>query len=76
MNINDIKFSKSQAFQDIFVYFILNINNGYFLDIGSSDPENINNTYFLENKGWSGLCIDLEKYDYSNRNVHLFVKIY
>jgi len=60
MNIDDFNLSKSQASQDMFVYFISGKDDGYFLDIGCSHPENINNTHFLEKKGWKGLCIDRE----------------
>ena len=65
MKNEDIFLSKSQAAQDIFVYFMLNSNDGYFLDIGSYDPIKINNTYLLEKKGWNGLCIDVT--DYTNQ---------
>jgi len=43
--------------------FILNIlkekKNGYFLEIGSNHPIDINNTYLLENKyDWKGIMIE------------------
>ena len=43
--------------------FILNIlkekKNGYFLEIGSNHPININNTYLLENEyNWKGIMIE------------------
>ncbi len=52
--------SNSQAGQDVFIRNVLkNKNNGYFLEIGSNDPEIINNTYLLEKElGWSGLMIE------------------
>jgi len=55
--------SSSQASQDQFVYQVLLRNNptykGFFLDIGSNHPININNTYNLEtHHGWSGLLFD------------------
>jgi len=35
MNVIDIiKNSKSQAGQDIFAYYVNDVNDGYFLDIG------------------------------------------
>ncbi len=40
--------SFSQAKQDIFVSKVCNVNNGYFLEIGSNHPITHNNTYLLE----------------------------
>lgn len=53
----------SQAGQDIFVLSALNgKKNGKFLDIGSSDPIIINNTYLLEKfLGWSGVQIEIDE---------------
>jgi hypothetical protein len=35
-------------------------NNGYFLDIGSAHPTDINNSYYVEKElGWKGVAIDL-----------------
>lgn len=63
----------SQANQDEFVYNILNKQSiGTFVDIGSNDPINFNNSYFLETIGWSGICIDLEKYDYTSRRCKFY----
>ena len=49
-----------QAEQDKFILKILKEKqNGYFLEIGSNDPININNTYLLENKyNWKGIMIE------------------
>lgn len=54
--------SNSQAGQDIFVLSCLNYKrNGTFLEIGSNDPININNSYILEKEyGWSGIMIEYE----------------
>ena len=58
----------SQANQDEFVYNILNKqNSGFFVDIGSQQSIHWNNSYFLETIGWSGICVDINSYDYSNR---------
>jgi hypothetical protein len=54
--------SYSQCGQDIFVYNILNKNNGTFLDLGCYLPKNINNTYLLELNGWSGISLDIIDY--------------
>ncbi|MFA5023524.1 MAG: FkbM family methyltransferase [Patescibacteria group bacterium] len=35
-----------------------NIKNGYFVDIGANDGISYSNTYFFENKGWKGLCVE------------------
>ena len=32
--------------------------NGFFVDVGSGDGVDISNTYALERKGWTGVCID------------------
>ena len=51
-----------QAQQDKFVLNVLNEKkNGYFLEIGSNHPININNTYLLEKKyNWRGIMIEYE----------------
>ena len=51
-----------QANQDIFVLNILKEKqNGYFLEIGSNDPININNTYLLETQyNWKGIMIEYD----------------
>ncbi len=52
--------SKSQAGQDLFVRHVLaNKRDGFFLEIGSNNPVEINNTYLLEKElGWWGLGCD------------------
>ena len=49
-----------QSEQDKFVLNILkNKKNGYFLEIGSNDPININNSYLLETKyDWKGIMVE------------------
>ena len=49
-----------QAQQDKFVLNILNNKeNGFFLEIGSSHPININNTYVLEKEyNWKGIMVE------------------
>ena len=51
-----------QAEQDKFVLNILKgKKNGYFLEIGSNHPININNTYLLETKyDWKGIMVEYE----------------
>ncbi len=54
----------SQCGQDFFVDFLLNRkSNGVYLDIGGNDPIAINNTYYFERNGWTGLAFEpLKKY--------------
>jgi hypothetical protein len=51
-----------QAQQDKFVLSILKQKrNGFFLEIGSNDPIQINNTYKLEKEfGWKGIMVEYE----------------
>lgn len=57
--------SFSQFGQDAFIYWIVcaggertNSETGFFLDIGGNDPVKINNSYFFEQKGWSGMAFE------------------
>src|SRR4030095_2928389 len=34
------------------------VKNGFFLDVGSGDGTRMSNTKALEEKGWTGICID------------------
>lgn len=49
-----------QVLQDKFVTSVLNRKeNGFFLEIGSNEPKNINNTYVLEkNLNWKGIMVE------------------
>ena len=52
--------SYSQMGQDLFVIGLTKKNNNlYFLDVGCWLPDNINNTFLLEQNGWDGLSIDI-----------------
>ena len=53
-----------QSEQDKYVLYILKFKrNGYFLEIGSNHPININNTYILEKEyNWKGIMVDYESY--------------
>jgi hypothetical protein len=59
----DFKPFYGQAAQDFFVLKLLNFKtNGFFLEIGTNDPIDINNTYLLEKKyNWSGLMVECEQ---------------
>jgi len=58
-----IKTFYSQAGQDLFVLMALNgKKNGKFLEIGSYEPQFINNTYLLESKfNWDGVLIEIDE---------------
>jgi hypothetical protein len=55
--------SFSQCGQDLFVLNILKQNKGTFLDLGCYLPKNINNTFLLEQNGWSGISLDINDYN-------------
>lgn len=60
MNVNMVSFS--QCGQDLFVFNLLKIQKGTFLDLGCYLPKNINNTFLLEQNGWTGISIDINNY--------------
>ena len=68
-----------QILQDKYVLTMLNYkNNGYFIEVGSNDPININNTYNLEKHfNWRGIMIEyddkwLEYYKVNRQNsIHI-----
>jgi len=55
--------SFSQSAQDQFVLKVLDYKqNGYFLEIGSNHPININNSYLLEKEyKWNGLMVEYDR---------------
>ena len=60
-NINNIY---SQAHQDLFALGINNYKlNGTYVDIGCSMPRDCNNTYLLEQFGWTGINIDIRAFE-------------
>ena len=70
---------RGQANQDRFVLYVLKEKqNGYFLEIGSNHPIEINNTYLMENKyNWKGIMVEYDsKYlplykKYRPNSIHL-----
>lgn len=49
----------SQFGEDLWLYNSgLLPEKGFFIDVGASDGITFSNTYFLERKGWSGICIE------------------
>lgn len=59
----------SQARQDDFVLHLID-KPGTYLEIGASHPISINNTYALEQRGWSGLSLDIEASNLHEWNQH------
>lgn len=56
-------------------YFVINVlkhkRDGYFLEIGSQDPININNTFMLESKyNWKGIMVEYDTSRYPQYLVH------
>jgi hypothetical protein len=55
------KISYSQSGEDLILDFLLydlNIKPITYLDIGTNDPIEINNTYLFYTKGYSGVCVE------------------
>jgi len=59
---------KSQYKQDQFLYenFFKNVTDGFFIDIGASEHEYQNNTFFFEDLGWNGILIEPRKQELEN----------
>ena len=58
--LEKVKRNYARHYQDLFVLSILNgKTNGRFIELGSGDPYNFNNTALLEDEfGWTGISID------------------
>lgn len=51
--------SYAQLGTDLLVHHIFDYkNDGVYVDVGCADPQHLSETYYLYEKGWSGLCID------------------
>jgi len=48
------------------------VRNGYFLDVGSADGFVNSNTWALEQRGWTGICIDPFPSNMSGRTCQMF----
>lgn len=55
--------SQSDLWQDCYTLSMLHEKkNGYYVELGSGDPREGNNTWLLEKEyGWKGLAIDIDK---------------
>jgi len=61
-----IKKSYSQNGEDIIIDKLLNKKGGEtYIDIGANDPFRFNNTYRFYNKGWKGVNIEPDEYNYA-----------
>ena len=58
--INNIKSSRSQVFQDLFVCYFSDLKNkGIFIEIGGGNGMDLSNTYMLEKKfSWRGVICE------------------
>jgi FkbM family methyltransferase len=61
--VGDLKLSKSQLRQDIFVLAELGLKkNGFFVEFGATNGIELSNTYLLERKyGWTGILAEPAK---------------
>ena len=48
----------SQTGEDIIIKFLLEKENGFYVDVGCNDPIDYSNTFELYKRGWTGLNID------------------
>ena len=51
------------------------VKNGFFLDVGSGDGTYISNTKALEQKGWTGICIDPFPRNMQDRSCQIFKEV-
>jgi hypothetical protein len=51
------------------------VKNGFFLDVGSGDGTLISNTKALEQKGWTGICIDAFPRNMQDRTCQIFKEV-
>src|SRR6476661_8398176 len=48
------------------------VRNGYFLDVGSADGFLNSNTWALEQRGWTGICVDPFPSNMTGRTCQMF----
>lgn len=67
----------SQVYQDMFVLSILSgKRNGTFLEIGSADGVDLNNTFLLEKHfGWKGICVEYDEKYIPSLTQHRIAKV-
>ncbi|MDR2547755.1 MAG: FkbM family methyltransferase [Lachnospiraceae bacterium] len=76
LEFQDIKF-RGQIRQDLYAFVFFNgKRDGFFIDIGAHDGICFNNTYFFEQIGWKGICIEPQADIYEilkkNRNCDVY----
>ena len=62
--------------QDLWVLHAVHpgVSDGFFVDLGSADGVRISNTWALERKGWSGICIDPFPRNMKGRTCQMFAE--
>jgi len=67
----------SQIGQDIWVVetALPDLRNGYFLDVGSGDGTAASNTKVLEERGWTGICVDPFPTHMDGRTCQMFKEV-
>ncbi len=59
MSDSAIKQSYSQFGEDILVWkYFGNKTDGFFIEVGANDPENLSQTRLLESNGWQGILVE------------------
>jgi FkbM family methyltransferase len=51
------------------------VKNGFFLDVGSGDGTFMSNTKALEQKGWTGICVDPFPRNMQDRTCQIFKEV-
>ena len=54
--------SSSQISQDLFVFYFVKKQRGFFIEIGACDGVYLSNTLLLEKSGWDGIICEPSKY--------------
>jgi FkbM family methyltransferase len=67
----------SQIGQDIWLTetALPGVRNGYFMDVGSGDGTVASNTKILEERGWTGLCVDPFPTHMDGRTCQMFKEV-
>jgi FkbM family methyltransferase len=62
--------------QDLWVMHSVHpdVNNGFFVDLGSADGVAFSNTWALEQRGWTGICIDPFPRNMESRTCQVFAE--
>jgi FkbM family methyltransferase len=67
---------KATTGQDLWVLHAVHpdITNGFFVDLGSADGVRASNTWALERKGWTGICVDPFPRNMAGRTCRVFAE--